>query len=479
MSDKLQTLLSAVAAALLLAGCQSNSPERGTDASPAGAPSHQSDSIERSSADLVFENCSVVTMTNGSVLSQHSVVIAEGKIVTIAPTSVVTLPADTPRYDCQEQFLLPGLTDAHVHIGDPSELISYLRYGVTTVFNLGGDHLDLFTGERIDILALRDAVNDGTSVGARILTSGQALDGNPPTGPFQLSVATEDAAAEAVARQAKAGFDLIKVYDSLTPQLHAAIIAAAAQHDLPVVGHVPEAVGVADTLASGQRLIAHAEEFYPAFANAPSTQEAIETVVAQTAASGAFVTPNSAFVRGLISQVQNLQQHLDKPDYQFLAPRVRVWWEPRYNYYVNRDNADEFLQQSKAKYDWLLPLIKALHDAGVPLLSGSDASIPVALPGRALHEELADLVSAGLSPFQALQTSTTNVAAFTARFLPDKSPFGQLRVGHRADLIVVADNPLENIRNLLGVEGVMAAGRWYTAAELDSMLKTQTADWRF
>lgn len=471
MNHGLRTLLVAAWIMLFLAGCQTTEL--------VATPEVQTDSIERTSADLVFENCSVVTMVNDRVLSQHSVVIADGKIVTIAPTSVVTLPADTPRYDCQEQFLLPGLTDTHVHIGDPTELLSYLRYGVTTVFNLGGDYLDLFTGERIDILALRDAVNDGTTVGARILSSGQALDGDPPTGPFQLSLASEEAAAEAVAAQARAGFDFIKVYDSLTAQLHAAVVAAAATHDLPVLGHVPEAVGVADTLASGQRVIAHAEEFYPAFAEASTIQEAIATVVALTAASGTFVMPNTAFVRHLISQVQNLQQHLDKPDFQFLAPRVRVWWEPRYNYYVNRGNADEFLQQSKDKYAWLLPLTKALHDAGVPLLAGSDASIPVALPGRALHEELADLVSAGLAPYEALQTATSNVARFTERFLPDTAPSGQLRVGHRADLVVVAENPFDNIRNLLAVKGVMAAGRWYTAAELDAMLKTQTATWRF
>lgn len=475
MNHGLLFCLRVVSLVLVLVGCQATPPA----ALPASAPAGQSDSIERTSATLVFENCSVITMVSNKVLQQHSVVIAEGKVVTIAPTSVVSLPAETPRYDCQERYLLPGLTDTHVHVGDASELLSYLRYGITTVFNLGGDSLDLFTGERLDILALRDAVDEGAAVGARILTSGQALDGDPPTGPFQQSVATEAAAAAAVAEQASAGFDFIKVYDSLSPQLHTAIIAAAAQLDLPVFGHVPEAVGVADTLASGQQVIAHAEEFYPLFEDPSSTQASIQMIVEQARAAQVFVTPNTAFVRGLISQVQNLQQHLDKPDFQFLAPRVRVWWEPRYNYYVNRDNVADFLQQSQTKYAWLLPLVKALHDAGIPLLSGSDASIPVALPGRALHEELADLVAAGLSPYEALQTTTTHVATFAQRHLPHKTAFGLLRVGHRADLIVVEQNPLENIQNLLAVEGVMTAGRWFTAAALGDMLKAQTADWRF
>ena len=101
-------------------------------------------------------------------------------------------------------------------------------------------------------------------------------------------------------------------------------------------------------------------------------------------------------------------------------------------------------------------LIKALHDGGVGILLGSDSPQYFNVPGFSIHRELASMVAAGLTPYQALQTGTTN----PARFFDLTEEFGQLRPGLAADLVLLSANPLENISNSTTIEGVMIRGRW-------------------
>ena len=222
------------------------------------------------SASLVLENCRVLSMQNAEIQLDSTLVVDGDTLVAVGPNGSFSFPPETPRVDCGDQYVLPGLTDMHVHIGHPTELLSYLLAGVTTVVNLGGDHLDLFSGDRLSVLDLRQAVETKALIGPTLYSTGQALDGDPATGPFQRALPSVDAAIAAVEEQHAAGFDFIKVYDGLDAERHRAIIERATELGLAVFGHVPEAVGVAGTLASGQAVIAHAEEFCPAVEEADS-----------------------------------------------------------------------------------------------------------------------------------------------------------------------------------------------------------------
>ena len=446
---------------LCLAGCtDGNAPDPTTGASD---PS------------IVFENCNVISMVDDQVLEQQSVVVSGDVITAIAPADRLTLPSDVERIDCAGGYVLPGLTDAHVHIGDASELLLYLRYGVTTVFNLGGDYIDLFASERLDVLALRDSVARGDLPGPTIFTTGQSLDGDPATGPFQRALPSDSAAVEAVLEQQAAGYDFIKGYDNLSTERLAALVSAADDAGVPFFGHIPEAVGIDGTLASGMDVITHGEEFYPRFEDVSDLETTIRDLAAEVKAAGVYVIPNTAFIRRLALQLEDLDTQLARPDVRYLAPRVRVWWDPQYNYYTNRDNLDAFLLQTQQKYEWLLPLVAELHAQGVPLLTGTDASIPVALPGSSIHDELDDLVAAGLSPYEAIRTASSQVGEFAAEHLPQQTPFGTIQVGNRADMILVAQNPLDSISNLRDMEGVLVRGQWHTPTSLTERLNDATA----
>ena len=416
---------------------------------------------------VAIVGCTVVPMDGERVLEDMTVVVSDGAIRSMGAVRDILVPEGARVIQADGAWLLPGLTDMHVHVGDESERLLYLRYGVTAVCNLGGDGLDLFSGDRLDILDLRRRIRAGELAGPDIYTTGIALDGDPATGPFQTPVPDVETAAELVRAQHAAGFDFIKVYDALPSEIHAAIVRAARAQGMSVFGHVPEAIGVEATLVSGQAVITHAEEYFGAYEGVEGSADDLPRLARLTRAAHVVVIPNVSFIQNVLLQLDDLQERLDRPDVEFIAPSVRRSWEPRYNYLVRRDDPEAFEQQMREKLVFGNSLTRALHEERVPLLAGSDASVPTAIPGLALHEELQHLVSLGLTPFEALCTATANVQAFFREHLPSEADFGTLQAGQRANLLLLERNPLDSLQNLKSVLGVMVRGHWYTRAELD------------
>lgn len=152
---------------------------------------------------------------------------------------------------------------------------------------------------------------------------------------------------------------------------------------------------------------------------------------------------------------------LRSPESRYLDPELRVSW-PRQGY-ARRDGSLE------ARVGFLRRFVKALDDAGVPLLSGTDApDIPGLVPGFALHRNLSALVEAGLSPRAALATATRVPGEFVRRHRPELPAFGIVAEGARADLLLVAGDPLADLATLISPLGVMADGRWYPRADLEA-----------
>lgn len=111
------------------------------------------------------------------------------------------------------------------------------------------------------------------------------------------------------------------------------------------------------------------------------------------------------------------------------------------------------------RLEFLRAFTKALHEGGVRLLLGTDSpDIPGVQAGFSIHDELAQLVLSGLTPFQALECGTRNAGEFIGEFVPDAEPFGTIAIGQRADLLLVEKNPLENVANVKAPLGVSAAG---------------------
>ncbi|HYK41526.1 MAG TPA: amidohydrolase family protein, partial [Thermoanaerobaculia bacterium] len=278
-----------------------------------------------------------------------------------------------------------------------------------------------------------------------------------------------------------AGYDAVKIYNQVSKAEYAALTAEARKKKLVLVGHVAREPGFAATLAAGQS-IAHAEEFFYTFFNDgphpereidhPLDEKKIPKAVALTREAGIFVIPTLVAFHNIVRQATALPEYLRNPDLAFLSPAQRRQLEPERNTYANRF-PKEVLPALSIDYEFQRKLVKALHEGGVPIVTGTDVSW-LGVPGFSLVEEVENLRDLGFTPFDALKAATSDCA----RFLKREGEFGTIAPGRRADLVLLRHNPLDDVRNLRGLTGVMVSGRWIPSEERRRLLASIPASYR-
>jgi imidazolonepropionase-like amidohydrolase len=426
---------------------------------------------------LAFVHVTVIPMTRDGVLKDQTVIIERDRIAQIGPAASIRLPRNARQIDGRGKYLMPGLADFHVHLRDPSELLSYLAHGVTTVVHMSGP-----TGNVPDLPALRRRIAAGEILGPNVYTTGRILDGNPAIFPgVSTVISTPEEAKRAVEEQYRAGVDFIKVYNNLTSDLLRAVVEAAHMRGLAVIGHIPRRDGrpqaLQTALRAGQDMIAHGEEFFFTYfygdadsllsRNLPPQPDRskIPAVVRSVRKSGAAVTPNLSFVAMTRRQLDNLDAVLSDPEARYLHPSVIAMWREQNP--TRRPDQARFSLRERAKYAFLKDFIPALQTGGVLLLLGTDSSVAGMFPGKSAQLELRELVEAGLTPHQALATGTTNVGQFIKRHVRGAESFGTVAPGQRADLLLLEANPLTEIDNISQIAGVTERGRWLSRGELE------------
>jgi hypothetical protein len=404
---------------------------------------------------IAFVHANVVPMDSDRVLRDQTVVVSSGKIAAIGPTGKTAVPAGARRVDAAGGYLTPGLADMHVHVYTPEELTLYAVNGVTSVFNLNG---------RPAHLAMRRSIASGELFGPTLYSVGPTFD-HPRT--------PEEAVAE-VDRISAEGWDGVKIYNQVSKAEYPALTAEAKKKNLILVGHVAREPGFEATLASGQS-IAHAEEFVYTFFNDdpdPSHEvvHALDTyripkAVEMTKQAGISVIPTLVAFHNIVRQATEVKKYLEDPNLVYMFPTMRAALEPARNTYANRFLPDR-LPGLAVSYEFQRQLVKALHDGGVPILAGTDASW-LGVPGFCLIEEIENFQDLGFTPYAALKTATVDAA----KLFRKDGEFGMITPGMRADLILTRQNPLEDVRGLRGIEGVMVRGRWIPAAERKAMFE--------
>ena len=422
---------------------------------------------------LLVRSVRLVPMTGDTVLEGRSVRIVGGAIDLIAPVGEMPGCGACVVVDGEGRYLVPGLVDFHVHIRDDRELRSYLAYGVTTVVNLRGSP---------ELLALAESVAAGQTLGPWIVTSGPLIDGDPPiwSGPGTVVAATSAAAREAVADQARAGYDLIKTYNNLDPEALRAAVEEAEARGLAVVGHIPRnpdrATALQKALAAGMAMIPHAEEIFFTFlggsgdagmggAPPPVDPARIREAARLVAEAGAAVTPNLSFMTMTARMLESVEAVFADAEFEYLSANVQAMW--RQENPTRRDDRERFAAREAVKRPAMRALTLELQRAGVPLLLGTDASAPGLYPGSSAILELEELVAAGLTPYQALTAGTRTAGEFLARHVPGARRIGTLVVGASADLVLVDGNPLDDPAAMREPAGVILRGRWLPRQELE------------
>ena len=432
---------------------------------------------------VAFVDVNVVPMDSKRILEAQTVIVRDGWIAAIGPTAEIEIPQGADQVPAQDAYLTPGLHDMHAHVDRDSDVLLFLANGVTTVRNMAGgpDHLER-----------RERIERGELLGPTMYTAGPIIDGPvelwpgnkaPPLPPEDFEVVeTRLEATEVVRAQSAAGYDFIKVYDNLPAEAYEGVVAAAAEVDLPVAGHVPFGVRLTGVLASGLASIEHLRGYiYELIAEDASHSlgwdkrsrflawnhldpDRIGGVVQATAAAGVWNVPTlTRYQKNMMPTEAHLKRYMS-PEASYLPPSVvqrviksRSEDASRYGAFSEEDFA-----AGVAVFEAKKSLVRALHEAGARILVGSDDWFA----GFATHQELQNLVAAGLTPYEALAAGTREAAIFLGR----DHESGTVEIGKRADLVLVRENPLDDVENAKDLSGVMVRGRWLPRRELQQLL---------
>lgn len=453
---------------------------------------------EARQADFVFDHVNIVPMTKAVVQRDKSVVVRDGTIVAIIDTHQSGRYRSATHVDGGGMYLMPGLSDMHVHLRMPRQDFFDLNLaaGVTTVFNMG-----LADGDgKVDHLALRAGIASGAMDGPRYLVSGPQLESNTIKSLEDVNRTLQ----EATDRQ----YDAIKIHGDLPPELYDALITGARERKLRIRGHGQHMMPLAQTLRMD--CVEHIEELLYMSRDAGFGEEA---------RFGAEENGNiNHFLTAYYHNISHLEDRAYRAKIVRDVARSGVYWDPTIIIYamipkyvsdesfatlagepslkylpegMRRESLDKdkneyraglvpvfapFLKSMgdptsvAAHFDHniktLLTLTGEFHDAGVPLLTGSDA-FGALTPGFALHQEMELFVKAGLTPYQTLQAATVNPAKYLGEY--DKA--GTIEVGKRADFILLGANPLVDIHNAADVRGVFTHGKWHSAQDLKMRLE--------
>ncbi len=413
-----------------------------------------------------FVGVNVIPMDSLRILEDQTVIIRNRIIEKIGNKNEVNIPDSIKIIEGQNKYLMPGLTDMHVHINNENELFLFIAHGVTSVQNMWGyrglPRLMGFPNQ----LDLRNKINTGVLFGPTIYSAGTILEGDPKTQPFMSKIMTAKEAEDAVIKQKASGYDFIKVYDNLNKDSYDAIISTARKLNIAVKGHTPKAIGIDSVLTSGQISIEHLTGYIdPDAAAFTIPEDKIEYYAKKTQKSGVWNCP-TIIVWQKIVPVEKIEEMKKHPGMKYMSWMQKFFLEKSIKA-MNENITYTGKDYTSRMADIYYKMIKALQDANAKLLLGTDTGNPFVFPGWSVYEELQHLVNAGLTPFEALKTGTVNAA----ECLDKLDEFGTVTIGKQADLILVNDNPLEIIANVSNIAGVMVRGKWLPSDEINNILK--------
>ncbi len=427
---------------------------------------------------LVITRVTLVDGTGSAPRRDVSVVLVGDRIAWVGDSGQVPETGAARVIDGRGKYLVPGLWDLHTHGAEMEDIVLplHLAHGVTGAREMWG---------YAEIRAARDKIERGELLGPRLVTASGIVDG-PVTllGPPVLQVSTEAEARAAVRAEKAAGAEFVKVYSYLEPEALRAIADEAHDQGLRFSGHWPYKVSHFEASDLGQHSFEHffgvslhcstrrdgylarlkATPFDPAaprdFFNLARQLEfesvssyspnAAWSYFSRLRRNGTWHSPTLTINRVV---TQPADTHKQDPRLKYVPADLRESWAKGIERFAPKTPSEIVLHERY--YQETLRLVGVAHDAGVGLIGGTDCLNPYTFPGSGLHEELAFLVEAGLSPVRALKTVTGDAAKFLGR----ERTSGTIAAGKEADLVLLDANPAADIRNIAKIDLVITRGR--------------------
>jgi hypothetical protein len=415
-------------------------------------------------AGIAFTNARVLDVERGRYLTDQTVIVVGDTIQSIGPSKGAKVPKDAEVVDLAGKTLMPGLWDMHAHLGDVDGVLN-IASGVTTARDVGNDP------DKLDDFKKR--YDDGSAVGPRVVRFGFIEGRGEKAASSKVTAETESEAKAAVEYYAKRGYEGVKIYNSMKPELVPVIAKEAHARNMLVTGHIPVHMLANEAVRAGYDGIEHINMlFLNFFADHDTDTRTTKrfTLVGEKAASFDLASkPVSEFLNLLKERHTVIDPTLDAFEGLLVAEQGKIipGMEPivsRLPVQAQRTfllgglplDGDK-VKTYRASFDKTLEMVKRLHAAKVPVVAGTDA-----LAGLMLHHEIALLVRAGLSPADALRSATIE----PARSLRLDKKNGSIAKGKQADLVVVEGDPLARIEDVASVVSTVKGGVVFPSAPL-------------
>ena len=454
---------------------------------------------------LVLENINVVDVESGIILRTRTVEIDSGIITAIKKQPRKNYPPNTLVVTANDKYLIPGLWDMHVHItqgpwNDPTKTFALMiANGITGIREMGG-----FIRT---INQWRSQISKGALLGPRIMAAGPILYGNKTVDLTHIGVSSPERARQIVDSLKAIGIDLVKVYNFIPREPYYAIADAAKKLKIPLAGHVPLSVSLAEASDAGQNSIEHlnfpffvqecAREFTrwrkkdidreyhltrpfdPASTSAwieqihdfdsalmQYEQKRADTIYNHFLKNHTWQCPTLIFIKMSVNRRDSTLTTDSLMKYAY-SSFTRKQWDYK-NAPISAAMNDEEWNILKRLYSKNLQIVNDMKKRSIAFLAGTDLSNAFIYPGFSLHEELELFVQTGFTPMEALQTATIN----PARFFGLEDSLGTIMTGKYADLVILNANPLIDISNTRRIEGIVVLGKYYNRNQLDRLLES-------
>lgn len=435
----------------------------------------------------VLANVNVLAPTADRFIRSQSVLI-ENKLIKSVEENF-DLADDTPTIDGKGMFLVPGYTDSHVHLWESeNDLLLYTANGVTQIREMNGDKFHLRWKEEIEEGRLGPEI----FVVAPQLATFSFFEGLFVGWTQKKTIVrSQEQVNRAVRSFKKMGYDAVKASSFLDAAGYAALSKAAEDNDIPLVGHIPLAVGPNEYLNSTQTETAHVEELMKALNRefggftSKNTHAFLKFVRVRSSdlamrlrESGKSVTSTLTLIDSFHQQKSDLASVLNDVALQYANPGITegvgvtsrgMGWLPDVNIYrwpddLSKEQKQDSITYWKAYAEAQHIVFEALLDKGVPIMAGTDANVPAMTAGFSLHDEMAALHEAGMQPSQVLASATRVPGEWMG------ANTGEISAGFKANLVLLRENPLEDIGATDSIEMVMLNGRLLSRNDLDQIL---------
>lgn len=433
-----------------------------------------------SQSQLLIKNANVIDVNSGSILENSYLLIQKERIKQISRTAIEAGP-DCITVDAKGKYLIPGLWDMHTHHNwdkDYSEL--FVANGVLGTRNM-------FTPMSI-ISPLREKIKKGEKIGPLIIAAGRIVDGPKSSIPGSYIINSPEKASAYVDSVINDGSDFLKPYDKLSRAVFTALADECRKRNFVIAGHVPTSTSIIEASNAGLKSIEHLFGVVDAIAE----QDTFKTLEGKSWLSKVVFNKDIPTIK-INEERFNELVNTFKKNQTWVCPTLAVWnsistlddkkttESGRLNYFPDElkefwsEYSKPFLNSPKA--DWQLQreifakfkfITKRLFDSGVNMIAGTDCTNPYTYVGFSMHDELRLLAETGIDPLNVLRMATINAA----KYLNLQKDYGSVEEGKIASLVLLDENPLEDISNTVKINMVLLNGRLLNRAELDKLLNT-------